>query len=47
MKTFRASDGAVIFLKSIIFSLALQIVAGIILFAITLNGKMGEKGKIF
>lgn len=45
MKTFRASDGAVIFLKSIIFSLALQIVAGIILFAITLSGKMGEKGE--
>ncbi len=45
MKTFRASDGAAIFLKAIIFNLALQIIASIVSIALVMSGVVGDKGE--
>lgn len=45
MKTFRASDGAAIFLKAIIINLALQIIASIVSVALVMSGVVGDKGE--
>ncbi len=45
MKTMRAADGAAVFMKAIIFNLALQLVAGIVVLALSASGAIGERGE--